>query len=151
MPGRFRAVTSSFVRLPFVLSSHRKPIVSDTVLIVNSILTFLGTALTAIIAFLIARLNRQQAAAAVKVEEVQHQLEENTALTAGQAREVRHQLQKAAVVNAAQVDATQATLAAVVEKVEEIHKATNSLTDRLVETTRTEAHAAGVKEEKERG
>ena len=34
-------------------------------------------------------------------------------------------------------------------KIEVIHKATNSLTDRLVETTRTEAHAAGVKEEKE--
>lgn len=38
----------------------------------------------------------------------------------------------------------------VAEKVEEVHKATNSLTDRLVETTKTEAHAAGVKEEKDR-
>ncbi len=36
------------------------------------------------------------------------------------------------------------------EKVEEVHKATNSLTDRLVETTRIEAHAAGVKEQKDR-
>ncbi len=35
-------------------------------------------------------------------------------------------------------------------KIEEVHKATNSLTDRLVETTKTEAHAAGVKEEKDR-
>jgi len=34
----------------------------------------------------------------------------------------------------------------VVEKVEEVHRVTNSLTDRLVETTRTEAHAAGLKE-----
>jgi hypothetical protein len=35
-------------------------------------------------------------------------------------------------------------------KIEEVHLATNSLTDRLVETTRLEAHAAGVKEEKDR-
>jgi len=31
-------------------------------------------------------------------------------------------------------------------KIEEVHKATNSLTDRLVETTKTEAHAAGREE-----
>ena len=31
-------------------------------------------------------------------------------------------------------------------RIEEVHKATNSLTDRLVESTRIEAHAAGVKE-----
>lgn len=38
-------------------------------------------------------------------------------------------------------------------KIEEVHKATNSLTDRLVETTRTEAFAAGQKDgqEKEHG
>ncbi len=36
------------------------------------------------------------------------------------------------------------------QKVEEVHLATNSLTDRLVETTKTEAHAAGVKEEVDR-
>ena len=35
-------------------------------------------------------------------------------------------------------------------KVERVHKATNSLTDRLVALTRLEAHAAGVKEERER-
>ena len=35
-------------------------------------------------------------------------------------------------------------------KIEQVHKATNSLTDRLVETTKTEAHAAGVKEQKDR-
>ena len=33
-------------------------------------------------------------------------------------------------------------------KVEQVHKATNSLTDRLVEVTRTEAHAAGMLEER---
>jgi hypothetical protein len=37
-------------------------------------------------------------------------------------------------------------LSAVVEKVDEVHLATNSITDRLVETTKTEAHAAGLKE-----
>ncbi len=35
-------------------------------------------------------------------------------------------------------------------KIEAVRHATNSLTDRLVETTKTEAHAAGVKEEKDR-
>lgn len=35
-------------------------------------------------------------------------------------------------------------------KIEEIHKATNSLTDRLVESTAKESHAAGIKEEKDR-
>ncbi len=42
--------------------------------------------------------------------------------------------------------ASNARLDAVAERVEEVHKATNSLTDRLVETTRTDAHAAGFKE-----
>lgn len=32
------------------------------------------------------------------------------------------------------------------QKVEQVHKATNSLTDRLIEVTRAESHAAGVKE-----
>ncbi len=35
-------------------------------------------------------------------------------------------------------------------KVEEVHKATNSLTDRLVELTDREAHARGVADEKKR-
>ncbi len=38
----------------------------------------------------------------------------------------------------------------VVTKVEEVHKATNSLTDRLVATTDLEAHARGVSEERAR-
>lgn len=36
------------------------------------------------------------------------------------------------------------------KQVVKVEKATNSLTDRLVATTRIEAHAAGVLEEKER-
>jgi len=35
-------------------------------------------------------------------------------------------------------------------KVEEVHRATNSLTDRLVASTKLEAHAAGIKEEQNR-
>lgn len=35
-------------------------------------------------------------------------------------------------------------------KVEIIHKATNSMTDKLVAVTAKESHAAGVKEEKDR-
>jgi hypothetical protein len=35
-------------------------------------------------------------------------------------------------------------------KIEKVHKATNSLVDRLVITTREKAHAAGVKEGEER-
>jgi len=31
-------------------------------------------------------------------------------------------------------------------KIEQVHKATNSLTDRLVETTKLEAHAEGLKQ-----
>jgi hypothetical protein len=31
-------------------------------------------------------------------------------------------------------------------KIEQVHKATNSMMDKLVETTKTEAHAAGLKE-----
>ena len=41
-------------------------------------------------------------------------------------------------------------VAEVKENVQVIEKATNSLTDRLVESTRIEAHAAGMKEEKEK-
>lgn len=42
------------------------------------------------------------------------------------------------------------TIKAVAANVRTIEKATNSLTDRLVATTKTEAHAAGVLEEKDR-
>jgi hypothetical protein len=35
-------------------------------------------------------------------------------------------------------------------KIEAVHVATNSLTDRLVATTRTEAHAAGAKEQRDK-
>jgi len=38
----------------------------------------------------------------------------------------------------------------IARRVEEVHRATNSLTDRLVASTRLEAHAAGIKEERER-
>ncbi len=41
-------------------------------------------------------------------------------------------------------------LAAVAIKVEEVHKATNSLTDRLVESTAKESHAAGMKQQLDR-
>lgn len=49
----------------------------------------------------------------------------------------------------AQLITSIATLVGVIRvtsKVEGVHKATNSLVDRLVDTTRSEAHAAGVKE-----
>ncbi len=47
-------------------------------------------------------------------------------------------------------DTTMIAMDKLTEKIEEVHKATNSLTDRLVETTRIEAHAAGMKEQKDR-
>lgn len=56
----------------------------------------------------------------------------------------------------AAIPPTLAALAALVvglrnsRKVEEVRHATNSLADRLVESTRIAAHAAGVKEEHER-
>lgn len=37
------------------------------------------------------------------------------------------------------------------DKVEVVHKTTNSLVDKLVSTTKSEAHAAGVKEGEEKG
>lgn len=45
---------------------------------------------------------------------------------------------------------TNEKLADVAEKVEAVHKATNSLTDRLVESTDKAAHSRGVEEERER-
>lgn len=59
------------------------------------------------------------------------------------------------LIIAAVATAITSTAAAVVSivvaaKVERVHIATNSLTDRLVQTTKTEAHAAGVKEEKDK-
>ncbi len=47
-------------------------------------------------------------------------------------------------------DVTQKALAEVAEKVEEVHKATNSLTDRLVESTDKEAFMRGGAEERRR-
>ncbi len=44
---------------------------------------------------------------------------------------------------------TNAQLVEVAARVEEVHKATNSLTDRLVETSSVEAHARGLKEGRE--
>ncbi len=43
---------------------------SDTVTIVNSVIAFMGTAFAGIMAYMMARLNRQQTVAAIKVEEV---------------------------------------------------------------------------------
>ncbi len=71
-------------------------------------------------------------------------LAENTALT-----------EKAAII-ASQVKKELAThdmkrdsqMMALETKIEEVHKATNSLTDRLVESTENEAHARGVLEGK---
>ena len=41
-----------------------------------------------------------------------------------------------------------AKIQSIEKQVVDVHKATNSLVDKLVETTRTEAHAAGMKEER---
>ncbi len=58
--------------------------------------------------------------------------------------------QKQLATVAEKAENTDKKLDDVTSKVEEVHKATNSLTDRLVETTRIEAHAAGMKEEQDR-
>lgn len=69
------------------------------------------------------------------------------------AARVAKELANATLARAAQtskVEEVAESVKVVAEKVEEVHKATNSLTDRLVETTKSEAHAAGIKEEKDR-
>ena len=47
-------------------------------------------------------------------------------------------------------EANKAAVAEVAEKVEEVHKATNSVKDQLLALTDKEAHARGVKDERER-
>lgn len=69
---------------------------------------------------------------------------------ADRAHEVAMRVEQVKVVLANTSAKQDAKLDQVAEKVEAVHVATNSLTDRLVETTKVEAHAAGVKEEKER-
>ena len=61
---------------------------SDTVLIVNAILAFLGTVFTGIMALLIAQLNRQQTAAAVKVAEVRQEAASTKQEMAGRLNEI---------------------------------------------------------------
>jgi Na+/phosphate symporter len=107
--------------------------VSDTVIIVNAVFAFLGTVFTGVMAYLLTRLNQKQAIAAVETQKV-----------AVAAKEVKETLADTTSVVVGKLDA-------VAQKVEEVHLATNSLTDRLVETTRSDAHAAGLKEGQERG
>ncbi len=117
---------------------------SDPVIIANMILTFLGTVFTGIMAFLIARLNQKQTAATVRVDEVKQELVENNQAVAKKVAEVAVKVEDIRKVKVETLN----VLASLGEKIEEVHRATNSLTDRLVETTRVEAHAAGVKEGK---
>ncbi len=116
---------------------------SDTVLIINAILVFLGTIFTGIMAYLMARLNQKQTAAAVKVDEVKQELVQVNQATAEKLAEVAVRVE---VIQNVKVE-TATLLDALSEKIEEVHKATNSLTDRLVESSsaaaRSEGHEAG--------
>lgn len=97
--------------------------VDNTVQIVTVICSLIGTLATVIgvplMTYLLARLNAKQATAALRVEQVKATLAKSSA-------------------------STDEKLTAVAEKIEEVHKATNSLTDRLVESTAAESHAKGV-------
>lgn len=95
------------------------------VMAVCSTITAIGVPL---IALFMAVLNNKQAKAAKETEHVKETLAQSSADTKQQFEDLKE------------------SQSAVAEKVEEVHRATNSLTDRLVETTRTEAHAAGIKE-----
>ncbi len=137
---------------------------SDSVVIANLIVTFLGTVFAGVMTYLMARLNRQQMIAAAKVDTVRVELHEVNAVNATALDEVKTVLARtdaetvaaraenaAAIAKAEAVrEANSVAIAEIVNKVEEVHKATNSLTDRLVETTRAEAHAAGIKEQQEK-
>ncbi len=94
------------------------------VTVVCAMITTLATVIgVPLLAYLMARLNSKQADAAIAVEHVKTTLAKASA-------------------------STDEKLAAVAEKVEEVHKATNSITDRLVETSKSESHAKGVLEGK---
>lgn len=102
---------------------------SDAVQIAAMLFAFLGSVLTAVMTYLVMRLNQKQTEAAVEAEKVKVALVQSNALTT-------------------------ARLDSVAEKVEEVHKATNSMKDALVLATEKEAlergHAAGVKQEQDR-
>ncbi len=66
------------------------------------------------------------------------------------AERVRIELAKESVTTRTLIDGTNHKLDGVVEQIHEVHLATNSLTDRLVETSKSEAFARGGKEERER-
>lgn len=55
------------------------------------------------------------------------------------------------IIIAAAISATPPTIVAMigVSKIEQVHKATNSMKDELVEATREAAHASGVADERE--
>ncbi len=66
------------------------------------------------------------------------------------AAEVKASLEVSNAEQKAATAATAAKIADVAEKVEAVHKATNSLTDRLIESTDKEAHARGIEDERKR-
>ncbi len=71
-------------------------------------------------------------------------------LVAGKTEEVRVTLVETTAETGEKLDDVVSGQAEISEQVQGVHKATNSLADRLVEATRAGAHAAGVKEEKDR-
>lgn len=112
---------------------------SEAVQIVTAVLVFLGVCVTAWQAVALARLKVQQEQAA----------DESRLRGEAAARKVA-EVVSAAKTAVVETKAIAEQLTTLTEKVEVVHKATNSLTDRLVASTADAAHAAGVKEERDR-
>jgi DNA-binding protein H-NS len=98
---------------------------SDMVAIATAVISLIGTIFTGIMAYLMAKLNRQGQEAAQKVEQVAVKLDTATATTGEKLDDVA-------------------------AKIEEVHKATNSMKDDLVKKTEAEALARGGVEERAR-
>ncbi len=113
-------------------------------------LTFLTTVIGAYLTYRIRRLELELATRgkeaqenAVKAQEAAIGAQRAATDAAVKVEEVKLALTESAVV-------TDTKLADVAAKVEQVHKATNSLTDRLVASTEKEAHERGTREERER-
>ena len=98
---------------------------AEIVQILTALFSLIGVIFTTYITLLVARLKAQHEIARVEIQDVKTTL---TTIT----------------------DDQNLKIDVMAANVEQVHLATNSLTERLVEETRVGAHAAGIKEEKER-
>lgn len=112
---------------------------SDTVAIVGAVASCITSVVAAIAAIYIARINKGQNTAAVLVQKVAEKQE----VAVGAVLEVKTTLETSTARQEEKING-------LITSVEAVHKATNSLTDRLVEKTEAEALVRGGVEERAR-